>query len=221
MNDITNLGIQRTVTDMIFPYGENELEYLKERDAILGKVIDRVGMIERETDDDIFAQLVRSVMGQQISNKALITVEGRLMGAVGELTPRNIIQLGTDRIRSCGMSARKAENIFRIAENAESGKLELAQLRTLSDGEIIKRLTALSGIGEWTAEMMLIFCFERMNVLSFGDFGIRRGIELLYGEEKLTRAKIREYHGRYSPYATVASFYLWKVGNGEIDIPSL
>ncbi len=206
------------MTKMVFPYGERELAYLKSRDDRLGGIIDRVGFIERETSDDIFSQLVMSVAGQQISNKALKTVESRLMSALGSLTPQNVLRIGVDGIRSCGMSGRKAENIFGIAKMTESGELDLAALWTLPDGEVIKRLTALNGIGAWTAEMLLIFCLKRPNVLSFGDFGIRRGIELLYGEEKLTKAKLQEYYERYSPYATVASFYLWKVGNGEIIV---
>ncbi len=79
-------------------------------------------------------------------------------------------------------------------------------------------MTAFSGIGTWTAEMLLIFTFLRPNVLSFGDFGIKRGIELLYGEEKLTRKKFNEYRERYSPYATIAGFYLWALANGDIII---
>ncbi len=205
---------------MIFPYSEKELEYLKSRDEQLGEIIDRVGFIEREVNSDIFSSIVKNIMGQQISNAALKTVEGRLINRIGEITAENICALGMDELRSCGISLRKAENIFSIAQQVCTGELWLEELREMSDGEIITRLTALRGIGRWTAEMILIFCLCRSNVLSFGDFGIRRGIEILYGEEKLTRAKFNELYEIYSPHATVASFYLWAVGNGDVT-PSL
>lgn len=201
---------------MIFPYGEKELEYLKSRDARLGEIIERVGFIEREVNGDIFSSITQNIIGQQISNAALKKVAERLVERVGEITPKNIYELGIDGIRSCGISIKKAENIFSIAEKACTGEICLESLRELPDEEIISGLTVFRGIGRWTAEMILIFCLCRPNVLSYGDFGIRRGIEILYGEEKLTRAKFNEYYKRYSPYATVASFYLWTVGNGEV-----
>lgn len=203
---------------MTFPYGETEIEYLKKRDARLGEVIDRVGFISREVDDDIFASIVKNIAGQQISNAALKTVLVRLTEACGELTPENVCAAGVERLRACGMSLRKTENIFDIAQKVCSGEIDLEILRSLSDDEIIARLTDFGGIGTWTAEMLLIFTFLRPNVLSFGDFGIRRGIELLYGEEKLTRKKFNEYREHYSPYATVAGFYLWALANGEVTI---
>lgn len=207
---------------MIFPYGEKQIKYLCSRDERLGAVIRRVGVIEREVDTDIFASIVKNIAGQQISNAALKTVLGRLYAASGEMiTPDSILTLGVGGIRACGMSMKKAENIFAAAEATKSGALDIDGLATLSDNEVIERLTALRGVGVWTAEMILIFSLCRENVLSFGDFGIRRGIEMLYGESKLTRARLAQYRERYSPYATVASFYLWKIGNGEVDIQTL
>lgn len=203
---------------MIFEYGAIETDYLAMRDPVLGKVITRVGFIERKIDTDVFASLVKSIAGQQISNAALQTVVGRLTRAVGVITPESICKLGTDGVHACGMSMRKAENIVSLAEKVQGDELDLDELCGMSDDEVIKCLTELKGIGAWTAEMTLIFSLGRKDVLSFGDYGIRKGIELLYGEEKITRAKLREYHARYSPYATVASFYLWKIGNGEIEI---
>ena len=203
---------------MIFPYGETEIEYLKNRDARLGTVIDRVGFISREVDGDIFASIVKNIAGQQISNAALETVLGRLIEACGEITPANICAVGVERLRACGMGMRKAENIFDIARKVCEGETDLEILRSLPDEEIISRLTSFRGIGRWTAEMLLIFTFLRPNVLSFGDFGIKRGMELLYGEEKLTRKKFNEYREIYSPYATIAGFYLWAVANGDILI---
>ena len=201
---------------MFFSYTQAETEYLKSRDKKLAAIIDRVGFIERKTEKDVFSELVLSVLGQQISNKAFETVKRRFTDAIGVINAENILHMGIDGIRGCGVSGRKAENICAIAESVLSGGFDPSELVSLSDDEVIKRLTAFRGVGTWTAEMILIFCLERKNILSFGDFGIRRGIELLYGEADLTKKKMKEYLTLYSPYATVASFYLWKVGNGEI-----
>ncbi len=206
---------------MFFPYGTAETEYLCSRDKRLGAVIDHVGFIEREVDTDIFASLVKNIAGQQISNAALKTVLSRLNALLGKYTPENVCRVGIEALRSCGMSMKKAENIHKAAKLVCDGGLDLERLCECTDADVIAALTSLDGVGVWTAEMMLIFCFCRPDVLSFGDFGIRRGIELLYGEEKLTKSKFTEYAKRYSPYASVASFYLWKIGNGEVCIEDI
>ncbi len=203
-----------------FSYGKLEMDYLKACDEKLGAVIGKVGFIRRETDADVFSQMVLSVLSQQISNKAFETVKRRFSDKIGIINEENVMRIGVDGIRECGLSGRKAENIYAIAKSILNGELDLKGLSKLSDDEVIKSLTKLKGIGIWTAEMILIFCLERKNVLSFGDFGIKRGIMLLHGEADLTKAKFEEYRERYSPYATIASFYLWKIGNGEAELPS-
>ncbi len=110
---------------MMFPYSEAEIEYLKKRDARLGEVIDRVDFISREVDDNIFVSIVKNIVGQQISNSALKTVIGRLADACGELTPENVCAAGVERLRACGMSLRKAENIFDIAKKFAAEKRSL------------------------------------------------------------------------------------------------
>ena len=90
-----------------------------------------------------------------------------------------------------------------------SGEFDIAELKSLPDNEVIKRLITLRGVGVWTAEMLLIFSLERSDVLSFGDFGIRRGICRLHGHETLDKETFENYRRLYSPYGTVASFYLW------------
>lgn len=206
---------------MFFPYGTAETEYLRMRDARLGAVIDHVGFVEREVETDFFASLIKNIAGQQISNAALKTVLARLGTLLCEYTPEKVCEVGVDALRSCGMSMRKAENIYKAAKLICEGELDVERFRECSDADLIAALTSLDGVGEWTAQMMLIFCFCRQDVISFGDFGIRRGIELLYGEERLTKAKFSEYAAQYSPYASVASFYLWKVGNGEVCIENI
>lgn len=194
-----------------FKYGNKEMDYLKERDPILGAAIDRIGFVKREVNPDIFSALISSIISQQISTKAAITVKNRLLELVGEIKPENIIKLDLEEIQKCGMSMRKADYINSIAEAVISKAVDLNNLNKLSDGEVIKELTKLKGVGEWTAEMLLIHSLQRPNVLSFKDLGIRRGLMRLYSLDHISKDEFEVYRNRYSPYNTVASIYLWKI----------
>lgn len=194
-----------------FKYGNKEMDYLKERDPILGAAIDRIGFVKREVNPDIFSALISSIISQQISTKAAITVKNRLLELVGEIKPENIIKLDLEEIQKCGMSMRKADYINSIAEAVINKAVDLNNLNKLSDGEVIKELTKLKGVGEWTAEMLLIHSLQRPNVLSFKDLGIRRGLMRLYSLDHISKDEFEVYRNRYSPYNTVASIYLWKI----------
>lgn len=141
----------------IFEYGQKEMDYLKSKDKKLGAAIDRIGMIKRRIIPDPFTAIISSVVGQQISSKAADTVWNRLINLLGDVTPENIAQAELSEIQGCGMSVRKAEYIRGIAESAISGEVEFNKLHTLTDQEIIKKLSSLHGVGVWTAEMLLLF----------------------------------------------------------------
>lgn len=193
----------------IFKYGETEINYLKKKDKKLSAAIDRIGKIEREVIPDLFAALINSIVGQQISSKAADTVWNRLIILVGEINPETINKMDVNDIQKCGMSSRKANYIKNLAQNVLNGELNINELYNLSDEEVIKILSAQNGIGIWTAEMLMIFSMERSNILSFGDLAIRRGICNLYHHKELTKTQFERYKKRYSPYGSVASLYLW------------
>lgn len=193
----------------IFEYGQKEIDYLKSKDKKLGAAIDRIGMIKRRITPDPFTALISSVVGQQISSKAADTVWNRLSDLLGSITPKNIAQTELNEIQRCGMSSRKAEYIKGIAEAALSGQVDFGALDTLTDEEIVKKLSALHGVGVWTAEMLLIFSLCRPDVVSYKDLAICRGMMNLYGLKELPKEKFERYRKRYSPYGSVASLYLW------------
>lgn len=196
----------------IFPYGQAEIDHLKRRDKKLGAAMDALGMLERRVTPDLFAALLRSIVAQQISTKAVDTIWGRLCGKVGpvrEVTPQTIAGLDVSDIQQCGMSMRKAGYIKGIAEAAARGEVDLSRLIELADEEIITTLSSLPGVGVWTAEMLLIHSLCRPDVVSWGDLAIRRGMMTLYGLKTLTRLQFDRYRKRYSPYGSVASIYLW------------
>ena len=192
-----------------FEYGQKEIDYLKRKDKKLGVAIDKIGMIQREITPDPFTALVSSVVSQQISNKAATTVWKRLCTLLGNITPESINQAVLAEIQGCGMSERKAGYIKGIADAAILGVVDFNRLHTLTDEEIIKKLSSLHGVGVWTAEMLLIFSLSRPDVVSYKDLAICRGMMNLYGIKELSKEKFERYRKRYAPYGTVASLYLW------------
>ena len=202
---------------MNFPYSQKELDYLSARDPLLGGVIRAVGFIDRTVEEDVFSAVVHHIIGQQISMRAQETVWRRLQELLGEVTPDTLAEADTEAVKSCGMTYRKADYIRDFAQKVRSGEFNVEALRVMEDGEAVKALSALRGVGEWTAEMLLLFCLRRSDVLSYGDLGIRRGMMKLYGWEEMTKAQFEECRERYSPYGSVASFYLWAVNGGALS----
>lgn len=199
----------------IFLYGEKEIDYLKRVDPALGTIIDKIGPIERPVIPDLFTALVHSIVGQQISSKAMVTVWRRFEERFPEITPTTLDKASVEEIQQIGMSMRKATYIKEAASKVILGELNIDELYTLSEEEVIEKLTALHGIGVWTAEMIMIFCMQRPNIMSYGDFAIRKGLRILYQLEKLDKEQFNNYKRRYSPYASVASLYIWAVASGK------
>jgi len=194
-----------------FQYDQDAIDHLKSRDSRLAKEIERIGRIEREIIPDLFPALIYCIVGQQISNKAAATVWIRMQDRFGEITPETVASRTEEEIQKCGLTMRKARHIKNIASLVSAGDLRLDQLHSLSDEAIIQALVGLPGIGVWTAEMILIFCMQRPDILSWGDLAIRRGISVLHGETQLTKARFNDYKVLYTPYGSVASLYLWQI----------
>lgn len=201
---------------MYFIYGDEEIEYLKSKDKILGEVIEKIGHIERVTDTDLFSSVVHHIIGQQISTKAQETIWQRLKDELGEVNAENIYKTDISRLQSLGMSFRKAEYIKDFADKVHSGSFNLQDISELSDEEAIKALASLKGIGVWTAEMILLFCLQRPDIFSFDDLAIQRGLRMVYHHRKIDRKLFEKYRRRFSPYCSVASLYLWAVSGGAI-----
>lgn len=201
---------------MYFSYGEAELAYLRKKDKRLCEVINRVGMIERRVDTDLFASVVHHIVGQQISSKAQATIWQRLQAALGEVNAAGILNAGVPKLQGFGMTFRKAEYITDFARKVQSGDFDLAAVAAMDDAEAIRALSSLKGIGVWTAEMILLFCLQRPNVFSFDDLAIQRGLRMIYHHRAITRQLFEKYQRRFSPYCSVASFYIWAVAGGAI-----
>lgn len=201
---------------MYFSYGERETEYLKSRDKKLGEVIDRIGHIDRPVDTDLYSSVIHHIIGQQISTKAQQTIWNRMNETYGEVTPITIGNANVNEMQSLGMTFRKAEYIKDFSEKIITGEFDLDVVSGMSDEEAIETLAGLKGIGVWTAEMILLFCLQRPDILSYGDLAVLRGMRMVYRHRKIDRKLFEKYRRRLSPYGSVASLYFWAVAGGKI-----
>ena len=199
-----------------FMYGEEEVSWLQSRDSILGAAISTIGHIHRPVITDLFMALVNAIAGQQISTKAHATVWEKMQERHSPITPETIGALPAEELQQCGISFRKAYYIKEIADSILQGSLDLDLLRSLPDNEVCHRLAQIKGIGIWTAEMLMTFSMQRRDIISWEDLAIIRGMRMLYRHRKITPVLFAKYKRRYSPYATIASIYLWAIAGGAI-----
>lgn len=201
---------------MYFSYGEAELAYLRQRDKRLGKVIDRIGHIDRTVDTDLFSSVVHHIIGQQISTKAQATIWQRMQDTLGTVNAESVLSADIPALQSLGMTFRKAEYITDFAQKVHTGAFDLNAVEHMSDDEAIRALSSLKGIGVWTAEMILLFCMQRPDIFSYDDLAIQRGLRMVYHHRKIDRTLFEKYRRRFHPYCSVASLYLWAVSGGAI-----
>ena len=201
---------------MYFIYGDKEIEYLKSKDAQLEEVIDKVGHINRVVDADLFSSVVHHIIGQQVSMKAQQTIWERMHDCLGVISAETICAAKVDTLQSLGMTFRKAEYIKDFAAKVSSGEFDIEAVEHLSDEDAIAALASLKGIGVWTAEMILLFCLQRPNILSYDDLAIQRGMRMVYHHRKIDRKLFEKYRRRLSPCCSVASLYFWAVSGGAI-----
>ncbi|MCL2565414.1 MAG: DNA-3-methyladenine glycosylase [Defluviitaleaceae bacterium] len=205
--------------EQYFEYGETEISHLRKKDKKLGAAINKIGILKRKINPDLFSALVGNMIGQQISIKSANTVRSKLSELCDmDIEPEKLHNLTVEEIQGCGMTMRKAGYIKNIAEAAVTKSVDFNILPSKSDEEIIKSLTSLNGVGVWTAEMLLIFSLMRPNVISYGDLAIRRGMMRLYGLDELPKEQFLHYAKRYFPFASAASLYLWEISVPDSEI---
>ncbi len=195
------------------------LAQLRRSDPILAELIAGVGKLGnaregRPPPEDHYGALVRAIVGQQLSVSAARAIYGRLAARFGDRapTPQEILNDNPEELRAAaGLSRAKVSYLRSLAEHTISGELELERLDDLDDERVIAELTAVKGLGLWSAQMFLMFHLERPDVLPTGDLGIRRAIELAYGLDGLPDpAAMEEIAAPWQPYRTLACRYLWR-----------
>lgn len=199
------------------------IDHLQKSDPILGDLIADVGPFTMQLTGtpSVFAALAQAIVYQQLNGRAAETIFGRVKALfpAGELTPEAILGASDDDLRGAGLSRAKLLALRDLALKVVDGDLPtLAEAHDLDDSAIVERLTAVRGIGPWTAEMFLMFTLGRPDVLPLDDFGIRKGAASLFGlPEPPDRNQLRELGAAWSPYRTVASWYLWRAA--EVTTP--
>jgi DNA-3-methyladenine glycosylase II len=194
------------------------VEHLRAADDTLRRIIDERGPLDQEARQrgrppDPYGALLRSIVGQQLSTKAARSIYGRLADQFGGRapTPQELLDADPEVVRSAGLSRPKVKYLRSLAEHVLSGELALDRLHELGDEEVEREITAVKGLGQWTAHMFLIFHLGRPDVLPVGDLGVRRAVERAYGLEALPSAEELERLGeRWAPYRSLASLYLWE-----------
>jgi DNA-3-methyladenine glycosylase II len=191
-------------------------------DPTMAALIERIGEIDLETrlrrrseerPADAYGALLRAIVGQQLSTKAARTIHRRVCEIFGGTTPspEQLLDASEADLRGAGLSGRKVEYLRDLAAHVLSGELELDRLGELSDEEAIAEIVAVRGLGQWTAEMFLLFHLERPDVLSGGDLGIRKAVQIEYElGEMPPPTEVLEIGEPWRPHRSLASLYLWE-----------
>jgi DNA-3-methyladenine glycosylase II len=191
-------------------------------DPTMAALIERIGKIDlakrlrrrkEERPADAYGALLRAIVGQQLSTKAARTIYLRVLDLFDGKTPspEQLLEASEADLRAAGLSGRKVEYIRDLAGHVISGELELDRLDRLEDEQVIEEIVAVRGLGQWTAEMFLMFHLKRPDVLSGGDLGIRKAIQIEYGlAEMPAPQEVLRIGEPWSPYRSLASLYLWE-----------
>ena len=187
-------------------------------DKVLRRLMEERGPIDPEIDrrgsrPDPYEAIARAIVGQQLSTRAARSIWEKLLGIFGgELPdPQALLRKRPQTLRKAGLSNAKVEFMRDLAQRIADGRLDLSRLRDLPDEDVVAELIEVKGVGRWTAEMFLIFHLARPDVVSVGDLGIRRAVQIAYGMEELPGPdELERIAEEWRPHRTLACLYLWR-----------
>jgi DNA-3-methyladenine glycosylase II len=184
---------------------------LARRDTVLARIIREHPRIALEPRGEPFFTLARAIVGQQISVKAAASVWARVVALAPRMLPGEVVDAGQGRLVTCGLSGRKAEYLAGLARHFVEGSLRVEAWAEMEDEAVIADLVQVRGIGRWTAEMFLMFCLLRPNVLPLDDLGLQRAICLNYFRGRSVSLRtMRKIASVWEPWRSVATWYLWR-----------
>jgi DNA-3-methyladenine glycosylase II len=187
---------------------------LAERDPVLRRLVKEAGPAQvRPPAETHFEALVRAIVYQQLAGAAASAIHGRLIAAMGgEVAPERLLSLPTETLRAVGLSGNKTASLQDLSGKVLDGTVVLdpAGLHGESDSEVVTRLSAVRGIGRWTAEMFLMFQLRRLDVWPTGDLGVRKGYGLAWGIPTPTAKQLEPLGDPYRPYRSVVAWYCWR-----------
>lgn len=181
-------------------------------DPRLAEVIKRTGRHRPDfTPREPLAALVRALVSQQLSTKAADTIHKRVLQLMPSLSAENILRVSPADLRAAGLSNQKVAYLRDLAERVVDGRLDLSSLRNMSDEEVIEAIMAVKGFGRWSAQMFLMFCLHRPDVLPTGDLGIVKGMQGVLGMKRRPAVRTMERAAQaWQPYRTIACWYVWR-----------
>lgn len=192
-------------------YWAEACAHLMKKDRVMNRLIPQFGDTCLQTRGDAFVTLARSIVGQQISVKAAQTIWDRFALLPKKITAANVLKLKVDDMRAAGLSVRKVEYLVDLALHFDNGAVHVKAWEAMEDEAIIDELTAIRGIGRWTAEMFLIFHLMRPNILPLDDVGLIKGISKSYfSGDVVSRSDAREVAAAWAPFCSVATWYIWR-----------
>ena len=187
------------------------IKNLKKKDKILKKIINRYNSEKLRSKKNAFLTLAKSITGQQISVKAANSIWKKLEEKLKIVSPNNILKLKKNEIAKCGFSKQKISYLINLAFFFKKNKNIEKKWKKAEDEKVIEDLVKIKGIGRWTAEMFLIFYLLRPNIFPVDDIGLLRAISVNYNlKYPLKKKEIYEFKKRWEPWATVATWYLWR-----------
>ncbi|MGA3150510.1 MAG: DNA-3-methyladenine glycosylase [Candidatus Saccharimonadales bacterium] len=190
-------------------------QHLSRHDKRLAPVIKMYGHCTIKPHSDHYGELVSSIVGQQLSTKAGAAIWRRVLNLFGGKmpTPKQLLKVDADKIRVCGVSYTKIGYMKDLASHVLDGRLDLLHIATMPNEQLIEQLTAVKGIGEWSAHMFMIFGLGRLDILPVGDLGVRKAVMNLYQLKELpdpARMVTIANKNNWHPYESVAAWYLWQ-----------
>jgi DNA-3-methyladenine glycosylase II len=188
--------------------------HLRTNDPVMAAIIKGIGRcgLVRSKREDPFIAIVEAIIWQQLSGKAARTIYERFLKIFpnGRPTPATILATSDAAMRAAGLSRGKVAYLRDLSTKVLDGTVHLESLETMTNDEVVAAMTKVKGIGQWSAEMFLMFRLQRADVLPVGDLGIVKAIQRHYRLRKTpTPERMLKIAEPWRPYRSVASWYLW------------
>lgn len=190
-------------------YDTKEMQYISDKHPLMKKLVEHYGKLQMGKVKDIYMSLVLHIISQMLANSVSEVLIKRFLNLAGEITPENVLRVGKEAIRECGISLKKAEYILDLSNSVVEEVYDFSSLESMGDDEAVKYLMQIKGVGKWTAEMIVEFTMGRLNVFSYDDVALQNGIKKAHGFKTLSKNRFERLRKLYAPYCSVASVYYY------------
>lgn len=190
-------------------YDTKEMQYISDKHPVMKMLVEHYGKLQMGKIKDIYTSLVLHIISQMLANSVSEALIKRFLDLVGEITPENVLRVGKEAIRECGISLKKAEYILNLSNSVVEEEYDFSRLESMGDDEAVKYLMQIKGVGKWTAEMIVEFTMGRLNIFSYDDVALQNGIKKAHGFKTLSKIRFERLRKLYAPYCSVASVYYY------------